>query len=220
MIRIYIEGDPAAGQKFKLAESQIHYLKNVMRLKTGDRFIVFGNGKEFIAEFPDAIISETNRPDPANNATLAFCPIKPARLEEMISMATQLGVARFQPVISKFTDIPKMNFDRFKKIAIEASEQSGRLSVPEFLPAQKLADFIPLAQNLIYADERTAKFPSCGGVREARGGLFTLLIGPEGGFAPEEFALLEKSGATGIGLGRTILRAETAAAAALSILLN
>lgn len=219
MIRIHIDGELKIGSNAPLSDAQKHYLNGVMRLKPGDKFVVFGGGKEFLAEMPGTIISETGRADTANGATLAFCPVKPARMEEMISMATQIGVAKFQPVISKFTDIPKMNFQRFRKIAIEASEQCGRISIPEFLPAKKFAEFVSGAENLFYGDERPPTENRKAIFDSPARGEFILLIGPEGGFAPEEFAMLEKSGARGISLGPTILRAETAAALGLAKLL-
>ncbi|MCL2629460.1 MAG: 16S rRNA (uracil(1498)-N(3))-methyltransferase [Alphaproteobacteria bacterium] len=221
MIRLYVEGILNVEKSVVLTTAQEHYLRGVMRLRDGDTFIAFGNGEEFVAEMPGKIIEKTNRVDMANNAVLAFCPIKPSRLEEMISAATQMGVAKFQPVISKRVDIPKMNFDRFRKIAIEASEQCGRLSVPEFLPAVKFQELIKNVGKIYYGDERRVTIPSGDkAVDLPAGEEFTLLIGPEGGFAPEEFAALDDAGAIGISLGPLVLRAEVAAVAGLAKLLS
>ncbi|MDR2685820.1 MAG: 16S rRNA (uracil(1498)-N(3))-methyltransferase [Rickettsiales bacterium] len=224
MIRIFIDTELQAGESIRLDATQIHYLRDVMRLKDGDQFLTFGGGAEFIAEFRGAnaaIKSRTERSDSANGAVLAFCPIKPARLEEMISMATQMGVAAFQPVISKRVDIPKMNFQRFRKIAIEAAEQCGRLSVPEIREAVKFNEFVKTTGKVYFADERTAATtPALRATPSPLRGTFVLLIGAEGGFTANEFDALDASGAIGINLGKTILRAETAAVAGLAMLLN
>jgi 16S rRNA (uracil1498-N3)-methyltransferase len=226
-IRIYFDGKLTVGAMFNLPTDTARYLVSVMRLERGNQFRVFGNGEEFIAELVDKnsarVIMLENAIETANSAVLAFCPIKPARLEEMINMATQMGVRAFQPVISEFTNQPKMNLQRFHKIAVEAAEQCGRLSVPEILPAVKFDEFVRGAQNLYYGDERVAHNDlGVNAILPSRNdeGEFVFLVGPEGGFSAREFEALEKSGAEGIGLGRTILRAETAAVVGLALLIN
>jgi len=175
-------------------------------------------------------------------------------MEEMLNAATQMGVARLQPVITERTTERFPKWERIRKIIIEASEQSGRNSVPELLPPIKFSEFVGANENspgnLIFADERFAHevFPSCGGVDASevsrRGGSCnmrelnepprpagtppqegnrdptTVLIGPEGGFSPAEFSALDASDAIGISLGKTILRAETAAIAALAKIID
>jgi 16S rRNA (uracil1498-N3)-methyltransferase len=281
--RLFIDADLAAGKEFPLTRDQAHYLTRVMRISAlpkeladsnqqlakDNSFLVFNNCKEFMARLVEnkSLLTAncyllTEHTDPSNNLTFSFAPIKQSRMEEMLNAATQLGVAKLQPIITERTTERFPKWDRIRKIIVEASEQSGRNSVPELLPPIKFAEFLQ-NENIVFADERFAhnKFPSCGGVPAGRGGLAkhekeninndfaksqtwrvlpgdceasalsfprrreppqegNLLIGPEGGFSPAEFAALDTSGATGISLGRTILRAEVAAIAALSLVIN
>ena len=121
-----------------------------------------------------------------------------------------MGVARFQPVITARTVAAHINWERMHKIAIEAAEQSNRNSVPEILPAVKFSDLD--LSDIVFADERAAYGADM--PHTAHG--TRLMTGPEGGFSDEEFAALDAAGAHGISLGKTILRAELAAAVPLS----
>lgn len=213
--RIYIADELEIGKTIPLSKELAHYLTRVMRT---DECIVFGGGLEFTAKITNyqlSIINSTNRPDPSNNMTLAFAPIKQARLEEMINMATQLGVAKLQPVLTEHTAAKHINWNRIEKIMAEAAEQSNRNSVPELLPPISFSDFVSENPNIVFADERFAhqdiKQESLGQVP----GAGHVLIGPEGGFSDAEFAALDKAGARGISLGGTVLRAELAAAIAI-----
>ena len=238
-----------AGKQIPLSKDQLHYLQKVMRT---DKCLVFNNGKEFYAEVINSglsIVNLTKHSDPSNNLVFAFAPIKQSRMEEMLNAATQMGVAKLQPVIAERTTERFPKWERIKKIIIEASEQSGRNSIPELLPPQKFSEFLKELgtgnSELAFADERFAheKFPSGRGVARSAGvssqnigikstlhptgtplpegnlDYATLLIGPEGGFSDKEFAALDASGAVGISLGKTVLRAETAAIAALAKIL-
>jgi len=130
-------------------------------------------------------------------------------------MATQMGVSGFQPVITERTVANHINWARMEKIVTESAEQSNRNSVPKILPIKKF-DEIDLS-HIAFADERAAYGAELPG--DARG-TTQILIGPEGGFSDREFAALDASGAIGIGLGKTILRAELAAAIAVSRILQ
>ena len=126
-------------------------------------------------------------------------------------MATQLGVRAFQPVITEHTVTKHINWERMQKIVIEASEQSGRNSIPVILPEKNFLD-VDLS-NIVFADERCAygaELPT-----DAMGAKY-VFVGPEGGFSEKEFAAFDAAGAKGISLGKTILRAELAAAIAIS----
>jgi 16S rRNA (uracil1498-N3)-methyltransferase len=233
--RLFIDTPLEAGKQFPLTSGQLHYLTRVMRLDKSAKlksqsanFIVFNAGKEFYASLniennshSALCVSQTGRPDPSNNLTLAFAPIRQPRMEEMLNSATQMGVARLQPVITERTAERFPKWDRIKKIIVEASEQSGRCSLPELPPPQKFEEFLQTRdpqsakRDLVFADERTAR-SNTNDFRASRFEECTLLIGPEGGFSPAEFAALDAAGAIGISLGRTILRAETAAIVALS----
>jgi 16S rRNA (uracil1498-N3)-methyltransferase len=222
--RIFINDKLELGKQIPLSKEQIHYLTKVMRT---NECLVFNNGKEFKAELAFSsqlsVISLTEHKDPSNNLTFVFAPIKQSRMEEMLNAATQMGVAKLQPVITDRTVERFPKWERIKKIITEASEQSGRNSVPELLPAQKFSEFLKgrnqkeECRSLIFADERFAhsdKNPSTFRLLPS-----DLLIGPEGGFSDKEFAELDKSGVIGISLGKTILRSETAAIVAISKLL-
>ena len=217
--RIYIDEPLAGGKQVKLSDGALHYLQKVMR---ADKFLAFNGGKEFHADL-SVIGSETGRADPSNGLTLAFAPIKQARLEEMLSMATQMGVAKLQPVITDRVNEHHVKWDRIRKIIIEAAEQSGRNSVPLLAASRKFDEFLQMQKNLVFADERLTdsgiipdNFAQAQNFRNDT----TILIGPEGGFSDKEFAALDKAVAVGIGLGKTILRAETAAVAAIAKILG
>ena len=234
--RIYINGNLEVGKSFALSRDQAHYLTKVMRTT---KFLVFNNGVEFYAELVGAELYSargshimrplqlTHRPDPSNNLTLAFAPIKQSRMEEMIAMATQMGVATLQPVITERVNEKFPKWERIRKIMVEAAEQSGRNSIPKLLEPIGFKQFVetrdPRAENrLVFADERLcnvgAEFHSARGSHIMRPlhNDTIILIGPEGGFSPAEFAALDATGAIGISLGKTILRAETAAVVAIS----
>jgi 16S rRNA (uracil1498-N3)-methyltransferase len=222
--RIFISEKLETGKHARLSRDQFHYLSRVMR---AGRCLVFSNGEEFVAELASdsrlLILGPTKRPDPSNNLTLAFAPIKQARMEEMLNSAAQMGVAKLQPVITSRTVERHPKWARVEKIIIEASEQSGRNSIPELQLPQTFGEFMETREGkiakdeLFFADERlalrTSRRP-----RIANNGAAVLLIGPEGGFSPAEFSALDACGAIGISLGPTILRAETAAVAAISAL--
>ena len=151
--RIYLNAKLASGAVIELPVDTAHYLTRVMRIPIGAEFLVFNNGAEFMAELTEKkdskksafyarISKSSGRADPSNNLTLAFAPIKQARLEEMMNMAAQMGVARLQPVITERTVANRINWERIGKIITEAAEQSGRNSIPEILPAQKFDEFL------------------------------------------------------------------------------
>ncbi len=213
--RIYIGDKIRAGDTIVAPREVMHYLTRVMRT---DSCLVFGGGHEYNATLtPDnkflSIGSMTNHTDPSNDITLLFSPIR--RTDDLLNMATQMGVAYFQPVITQRTNTHNINWTRMQKIIVEASEQSNRNSIPVILPEKKFSD-IDLS-GVCFADERCAHGGACGA---HGGGHKSVLIGPEGGFSESEFATLDANGAVGISLGRTILRAELAGVIAISKILG
>ena len=208
--RIFISDTIASGMIIPLSCETAHYLTHVMRTKNA---IVFGGGHEFNATLDDAckniiVGDDTGNADSSGNTTLYFAPIK--RTDDLINMATQMGVKKIVPVITEHTTTHHINWERMKKIAVEAAEQSNRNSVPEISTPIKFGDLD--LSTLAFADERAAygkKLPKTTNVK-------SVLVGPEGGFSNAEFAALDASGAIGISLGQTILRAELAAAIAIS----
>jgi 16S rRNA (uracil1498-N3)-methyltransferase len=193
----------------RLTPGQFHYLTKVMRT---DKFLAFNGGIEFEAGvMPNAefqIFNQTSRKDPSGSWTFCFAPIK--RIEDLISGVVQMGAGVLLPVITERTVARHVNWDRMRKIIIESSEQSGRCSLPEMRAPISFAELDK--RRIIYGDERKC------GPRNARAPLpaaddSVFLIGPEGGFSESEFSALDAAGAIGVSLGKTILRAETAAIA-------
>lgn len=209
--RIFIGTNIGPNAIMPVAKDIAHYLSHVMRRSD---CLVFGDGNEYTATLnPDGktikIGEKTDHIDPSGNIVLYFAPIK--RLDDMLNMATQMGVSKFVPVITERTVANHVNWERMKKIVTEASEQSNRNSVPEISTLIKFAD-LPFAE-LVFADERAAygrELP-----KEYKN-VKNLLVGPEGGFSDSEFEILDKNGAKGLSLGKTILRAELAASIAIS----
>lgn len=210
--RIFINNELEIGKKIPLSTTQSHYLTKVMR---SDKCLIFNDGIEFEASVINGaldITRKTEHTDPSNKLVFYFSPIKQSKMEEMLNAATQMGVAVLQPVITDRTTERFPKWGRIEKIIIEASEQSGRNSIPKLLPPIKFSQLNK--KDLVFADERfahenkadTDKFKNCNSV----------LLGPEGGFSSSEFAALDTAGAAKISLGKTILRAETAAVAALA----
>lgn len=209
--RIFIDTELSAGIQIPLSREIMHYLTRVMRT---DTCLAFNNGTEYTAKISAdnktlIINTPTEHLDPSNNLTLMFAPIK--RTDDLLNMATQMGIACFQPVITARTNANHINWERMKKIVIEASEQSNRNSVPNILPPVKFSDLD--LSNVVFADERAAHGKDTATDTE---NIKSILIGPEGGFADSEFAALDTAGARGISLGKTILRAEVAAVVAIS----
>ncbi|HCU06287.1 MAG TPA: 16S rRNA (uracil(1498)-N(3))-methyltransferase [Holosporales bacterium] len=219
MIRLFIANTLSIGQKLSLSTEQSHYLMNVMRCKIQDTLHLFnGQDGEFCFQITDigkqgvrgtlieCILGQKKLPP----LTLIFAPIKQDRLSFMIEKATELGVTHFQPVLTKYTSMKRVNCERILRIATEASEQCERMCVPtcgELMPLmhymQDKADDIHIA----FAYERLM---SEGGTTPFDEKLNALLIGPEGGFSADEVLLLRKK-CSPISLGALILRAETAA---------
>lgn len=209
--RIFVDADIKSGVAISASRDVAHYLVRVMRTRD---CLVFSGGDEYNARLSDdnkflIIGDQTKHTDPSNNITLMFAPIK--RTDDLLNMATQLGVAKFQPVITDRTTAHHINWERMKKIVIESAEQSNRNSVPQILPPVKFSDLA--LSDVVFADERAAhgKELDC-----ATKNIKSILIGPEGGFSDAEFAALDTAGACGISLGKTILRAELAAAIAVA----
>lgn len=209
--RVFVGNDVKSGDIIPAPREVAHYLGRVMRTKN---CLVFGGGNEFTANLSDdgkSIIvgDKTEHADPSYKITLYFAPIK--RTDDLINMATQMGVWRFQPVITERTVAGHVNWERMTKIAIEASEQSNRNSVPEILqpiPFSKLD-----LSKLCFADERFAY--RTGTNTQILGDVNGILVGPEGGFSDAEFNALDNAGAIPVSLGNTILRAEVAAVIAI-----
>ncbi|MCX7313707.1 MAG: 16S rRNA (uracil(1498)-N(3))-methyltransferase [Alphaproteobacteria bacterium] len=244
--RLHVTGALKAGAEVSLEKPQGHYLRNVLRLSSGDEVLAF-NGKdgEWRATLADGkrpalIAQEQTRPqtEPTDLHYL-FAPLKHERLDYMVQKAVEMGVSRLQPVLTQHTQVNRVNVERMRANAIEAAEQCGVLSIPEVAEplsfARALAARTP-DRLLVFCDEAAdVRDPvaALAGVREAPSAMLpltmssagggtqplALLIGPEGGFAEDErAALLKLTNLVRLSLGPRILRADTAAVAALALI--
>ena len=222
--RLFVRQPLSEGAAVELAAGQANYLGNVLRLGVGAELLAFdGLSGEWLARISEAakkrmvlsVERKTREAESIPDAWLAFAPVKRAQTDWLVEKATELGAARLVPVMTHRTVAERVRLDRLESIAIEAAEQCGRTRVPEIVEPMKLARFIEEldpARILYFADE-TGGEPLVSALRE---GPAAILVGPEGGFTDEERAFVRGSRASAISLGPRILRAETAALAALS----
>ncbi len=209
--RIFINQDIECGMTVAVDKNIAHYLRHVMRTA---ECLVFNKGMEYNAVLSDdgkslVIGDKTDHQDPSNDLVFYFAPIK--KTDEMLNMVTQMGVAVLQPVITERTVAHHINWERMQKIIVEASEQSGRNCIPKLLPPIKFADLD--LYDLVVADERAGHGKD---VSNKIKSIKKIFVGPEGGFSPNEFEIMDKAGVHGLSLGKTILRAEVAAVVAIS----
>jgi 16S rRNA (uracil1498-N3)-methyltransferase len=226
MIRLYVDAALAAGTEVEATEGQAHYLGVVMRRAVGDAVHLF-NGRDGEWRGRIAALSRGKaafaveapvRPQaPDGDLWLAFAVLKRDTTDLVVQKATELGVSALLPVFTERTNAGRVNLDRFRAIAIEAAEQSERLTIPEIRPARQLHDTLaawPADRSLFVALERADARPLTPCAR-----LAGLLIGPEGGFGPRDLILLDRCRFVHpITLGPRILRAETAAIVGLALL--
>jgi len=231
--RLFIEADLSAGIEAPLSEGQAHYLRHVMRRADGAPLLLFnGRDGEWRATLSlrgkkgaAATVGERTREQTAEpDLWLCFAPVKRARIDYIAEKATELGVAALQPILTRHTIVERVNIERLRANAIEAAEQTERLTVPEVRAPVELAHLLnnwPAERRLLMCDE-TGGGPPIGGVLAAlddtaRAAPWAIVIGPEGGFAAAELAALRRiKDVTAVGLGPRILRADTAALAALA----
>jgi 16S rRNA (uracil1498-N3)-methyltransferase len=222
--RLYVETLLCEGGVIKIDGPQAHYLVAVMRFKVGDPIKLFDNQSgEWLAiadyvgkrDVTFTITTHLRPREPVPDLWLLAAPIKKARIDMVAEKASELGVALYRPVITRRTIIERLNLDRLRAHMIEAAEQCGRTALPELGEPIKLSALLnewPPERTLYFADEQ-------GGAAFApESGPAAILIGPEGGFDDEERAAIRAvPGAVPISLGPRILRAETAAIAAISV---
>ncbi len=226
--RLFVETNLLEGSKAELTPGQAHYMRNVMRMEIGNPVTIF-NGKEgeWLAEIDTLgkkngalkILHQLRPQSTEPDLWLLFAPIKKTRIDFLVEKATELGVSSLHPVITSRTIVSRVNLDRLKANALEASEQSERLSLPTLQEPQSLEEAMMSwspERPLYLLDETGRGSPIKQTLLDAKGPA-ALLIGPEGGFAPEELdSLRQKPFVTTISLGPRILRADTAAVAALA----
>jgi 16S rRNA (uracil1498-N3)-methyltransferase len=222
--RLFVRQPLGVGASVGLDGGQANYLGNVLRLGAGAELLVFdGFSGEWLARIAEVakrrmtllVERQTREAETVPDVWLAFAPVKRNQTDWLVEKATELGAARLIPVITQRTMAERVRLDRLEAITIEASEQCGRTRVPEILEPMLLRRFVEELdpeRHFYFADERGGD-PAVGAFRE---GPAVILVGPEGGFTKEEREFVRGSGASAISLGPRILRAETAALAALS----
>jgi 16S rRNA (uracil1498-N3)-methyltransferase len=229
--RVYAAEPLGAGAEFELAPGPAHHLRTVLRLAPGAGVAAFNaTDGEWLCHIAEIgrnrlvlTVERLLRPAAAEpDLWLLFAPIKRARLDWLIEKATELGVSALLPVWTRRTQTERLNLERLRAHAVAAAEQSERLSVPELRSPQALDRAVagwPPERRLIVCDETGGGAP-IGDVAVGLGpGPIALLTGPEGGFAETELDYLGKlSFVTRVGLGPRVLRADTAALAALAVL--
>ena len=222
--RLFVRQSLAQGSTVELDAGQANYLGNVLRLGAGDELLVFdGRSGEWAARIAGTgkkrmtleVERKTRAIESVPDVWLAFAPVKRAQTDWLVEKATELGAARLVPVITRRTIVDRVKLERLEAIAIEAAEQCGRTAVPQ------VDQPIALDRLLAGSGDRALYFADEAGGEPAlkafKPGAATILVGPEGGFTDDERALVRAAeNAAPISLGPRILRAETAALAALA----
>ena len=225
LTRLFVEGPLTEGAALSLDGAQANYLANVMRMAAGDELLVFdGRSGEWLARIEESgrkrvalsIVTPTRPQEAVPDLWLAFAPIKKGRVDWLVEKAVELGISRLVPVITARTIVDRLNLERMRSHIVEAAEQCGRTALAVIDEPVKLDAFLRQrdeTRTLYFADET-------GGHAAAAAfgaGPATILVGPEGGFTSEEAAAIRAGEHTrGISLGPRILRAETAALAAVA----
>ena len=228
--RLFVEGDLAEGAVLACSREQASYLANVLRLRAGDTVLLF-NGRE--GEWEAAIEAPSKRAlqlvsghllrpqESGPDIDYLFAPLKHARLDYMVQKATEMGAARLRPVLTERTQAERVNLDRMRANAIEAAEQCGILSVPEVMTPEPLDSVLarwPADRTLVFCDEAAPLADPIAALSRSTNGAVAILIGPEGGFTAGERARISAlPSSLPVRLGPRIMRADTAAVAALAL---
>jgi 16S rRNA (uracil1498-N3)-methyltransferase len=243
-LRLYVTAALAEGASVALNRDQANHLLNVLRAKRGDEILLFngrdgewrarlaGTGKKTLS----ADVGAQTREQPlARDLHFLFAPLKHARLDYLVQKAVEMGVSRIQPVITRHTHVARINLARMRANVVEAAQQCGVLSLPEVaepVAFDRMVKSVAAERLLVFCDERADVLDPVAALAEARprasallpaeaaraGLAVAVLIGPEGGFADDEReALIGRPNTIRLGLGPRILRADTAAVAALAL---
>jgi 16S rRNA (uracil1498-N3)-methyltransferase len=228
--RLFVDATLESGATVVLARDQSNYLGNVLRLKAGDTILAFnGRDGEWLASItgrkrPEAleIATQTRPQDRLPELAYVFAPLKHARLDYMVQKAVEMGVSSLQPVLTRFTQVSRVNSERMRANVIEAAEQCGILGIADVAEPVALDRFLSGRKPqrlLVFCDEAAGvanPLQMLEGADAADG--IDILIGPEGGFADEERSvLLRQPKILRLSLGPRILRADTAGVAALAL---
>jgi 16S rRNA (uracil1498-N3)-methyltransferase len=221
--RLFVRAQLGEGVRVDLDASQANYLGNVMRLGEGAELLVFdGSSGEWLARISEAgkkrmaltVERRTRQSEAIPDVWLAFSPVKRTQTDWLVEKATELGVAKLIPVITQRTIAERVKLERLRSIAIEAAEQCGRTRLPTIDEPISLAQFLKQADRAIYFADEGGGEPAASAFKP---GPAVILTGPEGGFTDDERAVIRAApNAIPVSLGPRILRAETAALAALA----
>jgi len=227
--RLFVEATLAAGVQVALDRAQAHYLGHVLRLTAGGQVLVFnGRDGEWSAVFTPlkrtaalTVAVKTRDQTAAADLHYVFAPLKAARLDYVVQKAVEMGVSRLQPVLTRHTVATRVNSERMRANAIEAAEQCGILALPDIAPPVAFAQWLAVrdpARLLVFCDEAADEADPIAALKARPRSPIAVLIGPEGGFAGDErAALLNGPNVVRLSLGPRILRADTAAVAALAL---
>ena len=229
--RLYVQSDLAHGAVVDLGKEQSLYLAAVLRKAVGDEVVLF-NGRDgawrsrLVSDSKKAVtleaVEQIASQTPPSDLWYGFAPLKSERLDYVIQKAVEMGAGTIQPVMTQFTQVHRLKLERLEANAVEAAEQCEVLSVPRIAPEislERLLDGWDAGRRLILADEAAASASPLSTLEGLQGQPIGLLIGPEGGFSPaEREKLLGLPFVVPISLGPRILRADTAAVAALAVI--
>ena len=229
--RLFVDAALREGEKIPLERNQSNYLGNVLRLSAGETILVFnGRDGEWRAQIegrkrPDGltIAAQTRPQDRLPDIAYIFAPLKHARLDYMVQKAVEMGASRLQPVLTRHTQVSRVNSERMRANVIEAAEQCGILSLADVAEPVALDRYLGAreqARLLVFCDEAAEVSNPLQALQQGLADTagIDILIGPEGGFAEDERALLLRQPRTlRLSLGPRILRADTAGVAALAL---
>ena len=221
--RLFVTTALGDGARVELDAGQANYLGNVLRMKAGAELLLFdGASGEWLARIAEVgkkrmtltVERRTREPETIPDVWLAFAPVKRARIDWLVEKATELGAARLIPVTTHRTVVERMNLERLRAHIVEATEQCGRTVRPELAEPITLTRFLQDSTRVLYFADESGGEPAG---QAFKPGASMILTGPEGGFTDDERAAIRAApNAIAISLGPRILRAETAALAALA----
>lgn len=231
MQRLFLQAELSAGASVEASSDQFNYLANVLRMTQGAPILVFnGRDGEWMGKlvFPSRkklsieVVEQTRQQPEAPRLHYLFAPLKVGRLDYMVQKAVEMGAGLLQPVMTQHVQGKITNLDRLQANAVEAAEQCGILSIPQVAPPKKLGELLSSwspERRIIFCDEGEESQNPLSILATIRDEQLALLVGPEGGFSEEERSLLRSLDfVTPIPLGPRILRADTAAVAALAVI--
>jgi len=210
-----------------LSKEHTHYVANVMRMKRGSNINFFNKNGEWLSEivFLDGdrvevkFLNKLKEPTTKSNIELAICLVKKNPMDSILQKATELGVTKITPIISERTEVKELNFERAKKIVIEATEQSNQLNPPEISEVIKLKDYLKKLDSsikLLFADVNSQNILKNDNIK--KGEALSVLIGPEGDFSPaERESILKVPNVKSFTISKNILRSDTAVITAISL---